>query len=104
MATPADRRHEAQPVTIVAGPSTLTGDLAIPAEPRCVVVVADRSDSSLYVAAGLRAGGFATLLLDLLPEEDATERGTRHASADVGSVAARIVAAVDWVERNESTR
>jgi hypothetical protein len=64
-------------VQIVAGRARLPGELALPMQPRGVVLFAYGSGSSrlsprnLYVARILREGGMGTLLFDLLtPAED----------------------------------
>jgi dienelactone hydrolase len=49
------------------------------------------------VAEALQAGGFATLLLDLLTrDEEAIDLRTREYRFDIGRLARRVVAAIDW--------
>jgi dienelactone hydrolase len=68
-----------------------------------LVVFAHGSGSSRFsarnrmVAQALEDGGFATLLLDLLTqEEEAIDRGTREYRFDIDRLGHRVVAAIDW--------
>jgi dienelactone hydrolase len=90
-------------VRIRAGSSLIEGDLAIPERALGLVVFAHGSGSSRFsgrnraVAQTLERGGFATLLLDLLTqEEEAIDVHTREYRFDVARLAERVVAAVDW--------
>jgi len=101
----------AMPVEITAGPLTLEGDLAVPEGARGIVVFAHGSGSSRhsprnqFVAETLRAGRLATLLFDLLTEEEEErERFTRHLRFDIGLLARRLVDATDWLARQSETR
>ena len=89
----------------------LEGDLAVPAETTSVVAFAHGSGSSRFsprnrfVAERLRAHGHATLLLDLLtPEEEQVDEVTRHLRFDIGLLAGRLVATVDWLQAGDATR
>jgi putative phosphoribosyl transferase len=69
-----------------------------------VVVFAHGSGSSRFssrnrhVAQAVRAGGPATLLMDLLTsEEEAIDLRTRHIRFDIPLLADRVVGAVDWL-------
>ncbi len=80
--------------------TTLDADLALPNEPRGMVVFAHGSGSSrrsprnLYVASRLHAGGFGTLLFDLLtPDEQRADESTRTLRFDVSLLASRLLAA-----------
>jgi putative phosphoribosyl transferase len=84
----------------VDGSTTLDADLALPDEPRGMVVFAHGSGSSrrsprnLYVASRLHAGGFGTLLFDLLtPDEQRVDESTRTLRFDVSLLASRLLAA-----------
>jgi dienelactone hydrolase len=92
------------------GTATLEGDLAIPLNPRAVVAFAHGSGSgrrslrNRYVAQELQNAGLATLLLDLLTEEE--ERIDARTAAlrfDIGLLADRVMAAVDWLSANPGT-
>jgi putative phosphoribosyl transferase len=87
-------------ISIPAGAATLEGMLELPATPIGVVLFAHGSGSSRFsprnnqVAAELRDGGIATLLLDLLtPEEDTAYRNR----FDIETLAARLHAAATWL-------
>src|SRR5262249_36391155 len=96
----------ARPVRITSGPVMLHGDLAIPDGARGVVLFAHGSGSSRhsprnrFVAETLHEGGLATLLFDLLTEEEEyQERFTRHLRFDIGLLAQRLLDATDWLVR-----
>jgi alpha-beta hydrolase superfamily lysophospholipase len=83
----------------------LDGDLHLRGEPHGVVLFAHGSGSSRHsprnqqVAAGLRAAGLGTLLMDLLTEaEEREDAVTRHLRFDIPLLAARLTGAVDWLE------
>ncbi|MEU3660267.1 dienelactone hydrolase family protein [Streptomyces sp. NPDC032940] len=90
--------------------ATLHGDLSVPAGARGVVLFAHGSGSSRHsprnraVAAGLRAAGFGTLLLDLLTEDEEREdEVTAWLRFDIPLLARRLVDAVDWLGRRPDT-
>ena len=90
---------------------TLEGDLTIPEGATAIVLFAHGSGSSRFsprnraVAADLHAGGFATLLLDLLTEEEEQlEAATRHLRFNIELLATRLGAATDWIGRRADTR
>jgi putative phosphoribosyl transferase len=98
-------------VQVTAGGVALGGTLAVPPDARGVVLFAHGSGSSRhsprnrYVAEQLRDGGMATLLMDLLtPSEEALDLETRELRFDIGRLAARVVAAIDWLAQEPSTR
>lgn len=95
----------------LAGGQILTGDLGIPDGVHGLVVFAHGSGSSRLsprnraVAAALWAGGFATVLLDLLTrDEERIDEITREHRFDIGLLAERLVDAVDWASREEQLR
>ena len=78
--------------------------------PRGVVLFAHGAGSSRHsprnrqVAAGLQDAGYGTLLLDLLTEaEERIDAGTRALRFDIGLLAGRLTAAVDWLGAAEET-
>jgi hypothetical protein len=85
--------HEnfAKPVRIAAGPITLEGDLVVPAGARGIVVFAHGSGSgrhsprNRFVAEALQSGGLATLLFDLLTEDEKYQERS-HATCGSTSV------------------
>jgi dienelactone hydrolase len=91
-------------VTIPAGGETLAADLAVPDGARGVVLFAHGSGSSRHsprnrmVAERLREQGFATVLADLLTEsEERFDARTAALRFDIGLLADRVTAVVDWV-------
>lgn len=90
--------------------ATLHGDLAIPADTRGVVLFAHGSGSSRFssrnraVAQYLNAGGFATLLLDLLStEEEAVDQATGELRFDIPFLGERLTVAADWLAHEPET-
>ena len=100
------------PVIVPAGGESLHGDLAVPASALGIVLFAHGSGSSRrsprnrYVAEHLRDSGLATLLLDLLTEEEEAEDfETGHLRFDVPFLASRLLAAMRWVlERRDMAK
>lgn len=83
---------------------SLGATLALPETPRGLILFAHGSGSSRfsrrnrYVAEQLHAGGLGTLLLDLLTDEEhRIDELTREYRFDIGLLAQRLVAAVDWL-------
>ncbi len=81
------------------------GDLGLPPQPCGLVLFAHGSGSSRlsarnrFVATALRREGLATLLFDLLTEDEDRVYETRF---DIGLLTRRLLGATDWV-RGEST-
>ena len=95
-------------VTVTAGPVGLEGDLTVPPQARGLVVFAHGSGSSRhsprnrFVAEALHEARLATLLMDLLTEDEETEDlRTRRLRFDVGLLGERVVAALDWLGARE---
>jgi pimeloyl-ACP methyl ester carboxylesterase len=82
------------------GASRLEGFLGLPPSPRGLVVFAHGAGSSRFsrrnrfVADRLQAAGLATLLFDLLSEEEAADRANVF---DIPLLAERMVEALDWI-------
>jgi len=98
-------------VRIPAGDVTLSGDLVAPPDARGIVLFAHGSGSSRlsprnrHVAAILRQGGLATLLMDLLTrDEEAVDARTAHLRFDIGFLAGRLGAATEWLQKKPETR
>ena len=98
-------------VSVRAGDATLEGALVVPADARGIVLFAHGSGSSrhsprnVYVAEELQAGGLGTLLLDLLTSsEEAVDLATRELRFDIGLLAERLVAAIEWLTHEATTR
>jgi putative phosphoribosyl transferase len=92
---------------IPAGTAQLEGVLALPAAPRGVVAFSHGSGSgrhsprNRFVAAELRRAGLATLLLDLLTEEEDLERDNRF---DIELLSGRLAHAVRFLAGEKATR
>jgi predicted phosphoribosyltransferase/dienelactone hydrolase len=95
-----------QPVAIPAGPRRLAGVLAVPAGATGVVVFAHGSGSGRHsprnqaVAHALQEAGLATLLIDLLEEEEAADRRKVFATR---LLAEPLHAAASWLRRQPAT-
>lgn len=106
-----DRKVLRKEVEIDTNAVTLTGDLVIPERPQAIILFAHGSGSSRhssrnrYVAERLNRSGFATLLLDLLTDqEEREEQYTMHFRFDIDMLATRLCGAVDWLGKTADTR
>ncbi|HET7321137.1 MAG TPA: alpha/beta family hydrolase [Longimicrobiaceae bacterium] len=97
-------------VRVTAGPVLLDGDLVVPPGARGVVLFAHGSGSSRhsprnrFVAGQLQSAGLATLLMDLLtPAEEAVDVRTAELRFDIGLLAERLVAAMEWLGAQQET-
>ena len=104
-------RGTQEDVVIPAVEAELNGMLAVPDEAQGTVVFAHGSGSSRFsprnqeVARALQDAGFGTLLFDMLTEEEAVlDEQTREHRFDIPLLGQRLVAAVDWLRQQESTR
>ena len=101
--SPASERQ----VEIYAGSHRLQGILAMPPAASGIVVFAHGSGSgrhsprNQYVARVLQAGGLATLLIDLLAEDEAE---VREKVFDIELLADRLQAAANWLRDETETR
>jgi dienelactone hydrolase len=100
--------HEIQ---IAIGPSMLPGTLNIPTDAHGVVLFAHGSGSSRlsprnrYVAQALQESNLATLLIDLLTEEEErTDIETRELRFNIKLLAERIITITDWLVHTAETR
>jgi len=105
-----DHHHEGvlavRPVRVPMGAQWLHGDLESPPEPKGLVVFAHGSGSSRHsprnrsVAWVLQQHGFATLLIDLLTEEEeVVDERTGDLRFDIHMLAGRLVAIAEWLRR-----
>lgn len=99
------------PVVIDSSGGELPGDLVVPEEARGIVVFAHGSGSSRHssrnraVAEVLRASGFATLLIDLLTEEEErVDLRARELRFDIDLLASRVSTAVEQIRRQLAVR
>jgi predicted phosphoribosyltransferase/pimeloyl-ACP methyl ester carboxylesterase len=89
---------------ILLGREALPGDLNLPPDPRGLVIFAHGSGSSRFsprnrlVAEALNAAGYATLLFDLLTEEEARDRRNVF---DIPLLGARMAEAIDWARNDD---
>jgi putative phosphoribosyl transferase len=106
MNDPRTRNLAEQEVAIPAGRRTVRGTLSRPRKAAAVVVFAHGSGSgrfsprNQYVARVLQEAGLATLLLDLLEEDEANDRSKVF---DIELLAGRLQAAADWLEGRPET-
>ncbi len=95
--SPPPTRPTAHEIVLPLG---LGGFLSTPREPEGIVVFAHGSGSSRFsprnthVVKGLNAGGLATLLFDLLREDEAASRANVF---DIELLAGRLLLAVGWL-------
>jgi len=98
-------------VQIPDGRDRLDADLRLPDDAKGLVIFAHGSGSSRHsarnrqVAEALDAGGFATLLLDLLTrDEEAIDVRTLEFRFDIPRLARRVMAGADWAVREPDLR
>jgi pimeloyl-ACP methyl ester carboxylesterase len=103
--------QDPNPVRITVGSVALAGNLDVPEGARGVELFAHGSGSSRhsprnrFVAEALREGALATLLIDLLTEEEEDqERDTRHLRFDIQMLAGRLIDVTDWLAEQSPTR
>jgi dienelactone hydrolase len=94
-----------RPVRLDIAGEALNADLTVPPDPSGLVLFAHGSGSSRHsarnrnVADVLQQDGLATLLLDLLTEqEELTDVRTAEFRFDIPLLADRLVGAIDWAE------
>ena len=100
---------QAQTLRVPVDGTTLFADLAIPVEAHGMVLFAHGSGSSRhsprnqFVARVLQQSDFGTLMMDLLTErEEALDNQTRELRFDIGLLARRVTATVDWLASQPS--
>ncbi len=101
---------EQRDVTVSAGPVEVGGFLTIPEGATGMVLFAHGSGSSRFsprntaVARVLQEAGLATLLIDLLTEEEErVDMRTGHLRFDIPFLAERLAGATRWLEENPET-
>jgi putative phosphoribosyl transferase len=99
-----------QSLRIPVGDVALEGDIDVPEAAPGVVLFVHGSGSSRhsprnrYVAAQLQGAGLATVLVDLLTaEEEQLDARTAELRFDIGLLARRVVALIDWLGDHEPT-
>lgn len=100
-----------EPVRIPAGKAAIEGNLVVPQGAKGIVLFAHGSGSSRfsprnqYVASTLNEAGIATLLIDLLTEEEEEiDMRTGQLRFDIDLLAQRLMAATEWVKKNPKTK
>jgi putative phosphoribosyl transferase len=102
----APSAYSARSCEVSIGPLGLGGVLGVPDESKGIVLFAHGSGSGRFsprngfVARALREAGFATLLLDLLLEEEALDRRNVF---DIALLAERLLMATAWVRQYANT-
>ncbi len=93
-------------ITVAAGRLKLKGILGLPPNPSGIVLFAHGSGSGRlsprnnFVAGVLQKAGMATLLMDLLEEQ---EEQDRNKVFDIDLLAERLLAGTDWIESHPDT-
>lgn len=102
-------KNEEQLVQVSIGQAILEGNLSIPRNPKGIVLFAHGSGSSRrsprnkYVAQVLHDAGIATLLIDLLTEEEEEiDLQTRHLRFDIGLLVQRLIGATEWLMEEQN--
>jgi dienelactone hydrolase len=112
---PMSKRHgrytEVRSVIVLSDSVKLHGDITIPKNAEGIVLFAHGSGSSRHsirnkhVAQILQKFGLATLLIDLLTEdEEKIDEYTAHLRFDIELLAKRLVGATNWLTKNPDTR
>ena len=98
-------------VTVASEGVTLRGLLGVRSSARGIVLFAHGSGSGRlssrnnFVARSLQEAGLATLLIDLLTEEEErADAATGHLRFDIAFLAQRLVAATRWLRESAETR
>ena len=110
-----DERHDAdgapREVRIPSGPAVIHADLTVPDASQGIVVFAHGSGSGRHsqrnrqVASALQRERLATLLVDLLTEDEASrDERTGELRFDIDLLARRVVDAIDWIAREPAVR
>src|SRR3990170_8403521 len=104
MSSPSGNRADERLVRIPAGPEMLEGSLGIPDHAQGIVLFAHGSGSSRhsprnrYVASVIQDAGIATLLFDLLTEEEDRVYETRF---DIELLTRRLCGVTAWVTQQK---
>jgi putative phosphoribosyl transferase len=107
MVSPTSPGREERTVKVPSGRHRLEGILAVPPGARGVVLFAHGSGSgrlsprNQFVAGALQRAGLATLLIDLLEEDEAEDRAKVF---DISLLAERLQSAADWLAQAPPTQ
>ena len=107
MTTQLQQKISQKEVTIHTAKTQIKGDLSVPQNCKGIIIFAHGAGSSRFslrnkhVAQILQNSGFATLLMDLLSEnEDQIDRYTRKLRFDIPLLAGRVNTATEWILNN----
>lgn len=96
--------REKHQVNVPAGDATIIGDLVVPQDAHGIVLFAHGSGSgrfsprNVHVASVLNHAGLATLLIDLLTEEEEQiDMETGQLRFDIEFLSQRLSGAIDWI-------
>lgn len=110
MTTEIQKNIHCEEIEIQVARNVIKGDLCMPPDASGVVIVAHGAGSSRksprnqYVAQILQGAGLATLLMDLLSEEEEqVDMYTRKLRFDIPLLAGRVDTAADWIKNNNRT-
>lgn len=110
MTTKTDQELSCREVRIQTPRTIIKGDLCLPQNPKGIIVFAHGAGSSRFsarnrhVAAILQKAGFATLLMDLLSEEEEQlDIFTRKFRFDIPLLAGRVDNATEWIRSDDRT-
>ncbi len=102
--------NQEKAVKIPAGKATINGNLTIPPKSKGIVLFAHGSGSgrfsprNMQVAREINTAGIATLLIDLLTEEEeAKDEFTGEFRFDIPLLAQRLIYATEWLTKNPNT-
>jgi putative phosphoribosyl transferase len=97
-------------VKILTDDAMLSGELTLPKDTQCIVLLAHGSDSSRhsvrnrYVASILQSAAIGTLIFDLLSEDEAAnDSHSGQLRFDIGLLAERLIQLTRWIQANPST-
>lgn len=102
-----DNPQDESVIYMPIGGLTVPGELIVPPSAKSIVIFAHGSGSSRmsprnrYVAAKLQEHNHATLLFDLLTEEEDEDRNIRF---DIDLLTERLTDMTQWIQENEETR
>lgn len=100
-----EKNAEEKEVSIlVSGHVSIEGDLSVPQDAHGIILFAHGSGSgrysprNIYTASKLKNGGFATLLIDLLSQEEGMlDMKTAQFRFNIDLLASRLVSCIDWL-------
>lgn len=101
--------HVEREVAILLGPGAIHGDLVVPRHAGGIVAIAHtvgagrRDAATLALARSFQERGLATLMVELLTDEERDASGAAHLDSDVELLASRMVAVDEWLATHDET-